>query len=270
MRCTKVNDMFKELLNDGVSDDKIELLRQKYGLSDNNESINIPELDAKVDQPISTHQNTPSGDAIKIQVTTEVMHAKIEERDSDNAVNSDRDEDVPYNPKTTKTRKEFNINSQSRSRKRKQSTIVNEIPSTAKKRKEIIIDSKPKSTKRKHVKGTDVWCHLCDTTFEIPRLYMEHMRGKHTPDVLPFGCAQCSKFFVTEKKMILHAACHRPAEQKQIHPCPECGKKFTEARKVPIHIQKVHMGDRPFVCEKCGKACTTSAALKQHQVNFTN
>lgn len=263
LRCTKVNDMFQELITDNLSDDKIASLRQKYGLTESKEYLN--RLKLREDQPVSTNLD------LEIQKNTDVLHRKMEDG-SDYAVSSenhtDGDDDVSYNPKPIRPRKDYNTDNQSRLKKRKQSKIVNETRLTSTKRKEMN-DSKPKSTKRKHVKGTDVWCHLCDTTFEIPRLYMEHMRGKHTPDVLPFGCAKCSKFFVTEKKMLLHAACHRPAEQKKIHPCPKCDKKFTEARKVPIHIQKVHLGERPFVCEKCGKACTTSAALKQHQVTHT-
>lgn len=130
--------------------------------------------------------------------------------------------------------------------------------------------SKPKSSRRKPIKGTDVWCHLCDTTFNLPRRYMDHMRSKHSPNILPFTCDKCPKFFVSEKKMAQHATCHRPVEQKKIHPCPECEKTFTRAETVQLHIRYTHIGMVAFVCEECGKTCKTKGALKEHQFSHTD
>lgn len=124
--------------------------------------------------------------------------------------------------------------------------------------------------KRIPVRGTDVWCHLCDKTFNLPRRYMVHMRNTHRPNVLSFGCDQCPKFFATEDKMRQHASSHRPADEKKIHPCPQCDRTFTRAESVQLHQRVVHMGDRPFVCEECGKACATKGALKEHQISHTD
>lgn len=100
---------------------------------------------------------------------------------------------------------------------------------------------------------------------------MRHMRDKHSPDVLPFVCAQCPKVFVSEQKMLQHAARHRPVEQKKTHACTECGKTFSKAENVQLHIRIVHIGDRyRYVCEECGKACATKGALKEHQVTHSD
>lgn len=133
-------------------------------------------------------------------------------------------------------------------------------------------ETKPKSTKRKPIRGTttDVLCQFCEITFEQPHRYISHMRNKHSPTVLPYVCDECPKCFVSEKKMLRHAACHRPVGQKKIHPCPECDRTFTRADNVQMHRRIVHIGERPFVCEECGKGYATKAALKEHQVSHSN
>ena len=37
------------------------------------------------------------------------------------------------------------------------------------------------------------------------------------------------------------------------HPCPVCLKLFTRNRDVKYHISRVHIGDRKFPCNICGK-----------------
>lgn len=194
---------------------------------------------------------------------TELEEAETSFADEDD----NEDEDASYTPECNKLRAELDVDRQPKTRKHK--LYVKATRTTVKKCKKSI-ESKPKSNKRKPIKGTDVWCHLCDTTFDLPRLYMRHMRDKHTPDVLPFVCAQCPKVFVSEQKMHQHAASHRPVEQKKTHPCPECGKTFSKAENVQLHIRIVHDGDRPYVCEECGKACATKGALKEHQVTHSD
>lgn len=159
------------------------------------------------------------------------------------------------------------VDCQPKTTKRKKLMADKSPPQTPLKNRKKSIETKPKSRKkRKPTRGTDVWCHLCDTTFDLPRVYMRHMRDKHTPEILKFSCAECPKSFGTKQKMRHHANTHRPTEQKKIHPCPQCGKKFSKPENVALHIRIVHNGDRPYVCEECGKTCATKGALKEHQV----
>lgn len=41
---------------------------------------------------------------------------------------------------------------------------------------------------------------------------------------------------------------------------------MTKRYIVQSHIKTVHVGERPFVCEKCGKSFQTKGALKDHQI----
>lgn len=35
------------------------------------------------------------------------------------------------------------------------------------------------------------------------------------------------------------------------------------------HIKAIHIGDRPFICEGCGKSFGTKGALKEHQITHS-
>lgn len=78
------------------------------------------------------------------------------------------------------------------------------------------------------------------------------MRHSHK-DKLPFGCGQCSKRFITKLQSALHERSHLPPEDRPKYPCPICKKLFLTTISIELHLQSVHISDRSFICDECGK-----------------
>ncbi|GAB0096616.1 zinc finger protein weckle [Sergentomyia squamirostris] len=117
---------------------------------------------------------------------------------------------------------------------------------------------------------TDNVCEICSKNYSRRYLLNLHIRAVHSNEELPFVCSKCPKRFVTETKLRVHEMIHLPDEEKFKHPCPYCGKKFAEMRQVQTHIRVVHQGDRPFICEQCGKSFATKRGLAEHRVTHSD
>ncbi|XP_058814570.1 zinc finger protein weckle-like [Topomyia yanbarensis] len=121
------------------------------------------------------------------------------------------------------------------------------------------------------IKECLVGCESCDETFRTRSLYIYHLQSKHPDSAeLSHGCSMCPKRFPSEKKAKLHECVHLPSDQKMLHPCSYCDKKFSKLVNVQAHIKTVHIGERPYICEECGKAFGTKGALKEHQITHSD
>lgn len=130
----------------------------------------------------------------------------------------------------------------------------------------------PESLRKSKTLATQrVRCEECDKSFITRSLYVLHLQSKHPDSAeLRFQCSMCPKRFPSDKKAKLHEAVHLPSDQKMVHPCNYCDKKFSKLVNVQAHIKAVHIGERPYICEECGKAFGTKGALKEHQVTHSD
>ena len=48
------------------------------------------------------------------------------------------------------------------------------------------------------------------------------------------------------------------------HKCESCGKLFSQAGNLKIHIHTVHEGHKDHKCKSCGKAFSHAHNLKRH------
>ncbi|XP_021965830.1 myoneurin-like [Folsomia candida] len=98
-----------------------------------------------------------------------------------------------------------------------------------------------------------VYLQLCDVRFLRPGKLKDHMRS-HSKE-RPFRCLQCEKGFKSKKNLDTHVT--RVHTEGYVvptpHKCPHCDKGFQYPFILEGHIRQVHMGERPFVCDQCGK-----------------
>ncbi|XP_061387724.1 zinc finger protein 37 [Musca vetustissima] len=116
-------------------------------------------------------------------------------------------------------------------------------------------------------------CDECKRKYKNPNVYRKHMRCAHNviiesmPD---FECPVCKKDCSTESRLKLHMRQHLPEEEKLVIPCPYCDRKFGQVGAMRQHVKGIHQELKPYICDQCGRACKTLAALNEHQLVHTD
>ncbi|KAH8247161.1 hypothetical protein KR032_011603 [Drosophila birchii] len=116
-------------------------------------------------------------------------------------------------------------------------------------------------------------CSICSKPYKKPNAYKRHMLEVHNivPADLPkLVCNQCGLDFPTDNQLHAHYRTHLPAKLKADNSCPHCEKRFTTPGTLKRHIEGVHKGIKPYVCDLCGKSFKYITALKDHKLVHTD
>uniref|UniRef100_A0A182MLF0 Protein krueppel n=1 Tax=Anopheles culicifacies TaxID=139723 RepID=A0A182MLF0_9DIPT len=84
-----------------------------------------------------------------------------------------------------------------------------------------------------------------------------------------FQCKVCMKTFNSSSYLKRHEIIHLPEDERHRYTCTICHKMFNKSINLTAHIQLVHEGVKPFMCEECGKPFSSKGALKEHYIVHT-
>lgn len=101
-------------------------------------------------------------------------------------------------------------------------------------------------------------CGICDKKFRYPSALERHQKKRHM-DERTVLCEICKKYFFDELSLKIHQVKHEAKRYK----CKICSKQFRWMNNLRDH-ERIHSGDRRFVCPVCEVTFIQRSTMKQH------
>ncbi|CAH1772404.1 unnamed protein product [Owenia fusiformis] len=121
-------------------------------------------------------------------------------------------------------------------------------------------------TRKHQIRMKAYSCTMCNKTFSSKYHVKHHefsLHGIESEDLQVFECPEPGCNYKTPQKYTLkkHAQKHMPGK---MFTCLECGKKLKTELYLEKHMNKIHRGIRPYMCDQCGASYGEEAELKTH------
>ncbi|XP_034490566.1 histone H4 transcription factor [Drosophila innubila] len=110
-----------------------------------------------------------------------------------------------------------------------------------------------------HCNKKSVACFHCGELFRTKTTLFDHLRRQPDNNTQKFQCAQCFKFFATEKLLRGHVVRH-----VNCYKCTMCDMTCSSASSLTTHIRYRHLKDKPFKCSECDTRCVRISDLAKH------
>lgn len=94
-----------------------------------------------------------------------------------------------------------------------------------------------------HIKNDSVMfrCDDCNKSYKSKAFYNNHLKVCHEDSESRKHQCQCGKSFKEARHLAVHTNSHLPHEQKFIHVCTYCEKKYSSVFSLRQHIKHVHV-----------------------------
>ncbi|XP_055543700.1 gastrula zinc finger protein XlCGF57.1-like [Wyeomyia smithii] len=102
------------------------------------------------------------------------------------------------------------------------------------------------------------FCETCGKGFEKCTDLYKHNKdhGKER-----FQCKQCDRWFSRRAHLQSHEVIHTGERN---YACQSCTNSYTSSRNLRRHVKSAHLGEKPFVCDLCGKEFSQKTILEAH------
>lgn len=146
------------------------------------------------------------------------------------------------------------VNKKEKKAKMDKEYLINTMKSIIKKK-----ESKEKLKEQKSMKQRDIPCEICNKVLANRATYSQHMQ-RH--NVCMYVCDKCGKGCPVLAELHIHQISrHGIGPYLQ---CEHCPYKAPTKLRLKEHI-RLHTGERPFTCEKCGLTFRRQAIWRKHQ-----
>ena len=113
------------------------------------------------------------------------------------------------------------------------------------------------SKKSRHAGGMSVnVCTACNTTYQIPSEFQEHMAVVHQK-YMPHVCSLCGKCYGSQSGLCLHMQAHKG----KTYVCPACDSNFSRKSTMKRHLRSMHNRDQ---CSECQGIFRLGEEYNQH------
>ena len=104
-------------------------------------------------------------------------------------------------------------------------------------------------------------CPSCPKTFTRVRYLRQHIRIHNTS----YPCDKCSEVLASKSQRRLHIA----KEHKETFHCDFCSSSFLEPNRLKRHIEMTHEKVKKFFCYECPFGSYSMAVLERHNLTHT-